>query len=330
MKYVFVLLAISFPSVANSQVSLAGLLPPHIEAIATGISDTGIVAGWLVDLEGQQKGWSLNLLNNQVFLLETPRPGQQSVAWGVSGMVGSDLLLVGSIGQGPTRPALWGAEGELKFSLPQKGFFTDVRNGLMGQTYAALTVGDGSLYRLEVRDGRFFPLDGDDRLKPVQTSRISSGGDISGQLLDRHSGNLVAGFWRKDRATTAFVPLNALYPGGRGEALAVNRRRTVVGWSEDANGDWVATVWTRKSNWTPFRIGLPRPGADSQANDIDNAGTVVGAVGIEAFIWRLGELDLSSLPSPPNAEYAEARAISSFGRIVGFASINRRLTPIIW
>lgn len=332
------LVALSW-EVARAQVGLAGFLPPHLEAVATDISDDNTIVGWLIDLNGRRKGWSLNFDMGEVSGLETEGLNQQTAALGGSSNErGRGPHIAGTLAG---RPALWEPPfhgvSSLALTLPQKGFFSDAISG-GGQAYAALTTfaAGSKLWRIEgvglhLAVVRFFPLDGDERFRPVRTARISPKGDIAGQLLDRHSGKLVAGFWRRDQETTSFRPLPALHPGGWSEALAIDRQRTVVGWSEDANGDWVATMWSRRGQWQPERIGLQNLGVDSQANDIDNnIGIVVGVVGLQAFRWLIGEPDLFPLPSPPNAEYAEAMAVNYFGKVVGYASINNRLTPIIW
>jgi hypothetical protein len=82
-----------------------------------------------------------------------------------------------------------------------------------------------------------------------------------------------------------------------------------------------AAVWDR-ANGVRDIDPLPRELGFSEANDINNSGTAVGATSGEAFIWtaRTGMLRLSDLidRADPNAQFMtlrDAKAINNFGWI---------------
>ena len=114
--------------------------------------------------------------------------------------------------------------------------------------------------------------------------------------------------------------------------LAINDRGQVVGWSVTDGGERVPVLWEPRTGIRSLGTlpGEPQPGLQTQAEDINNAGQVVGAVHVNpffahapsAFIWDAanGMRDLGSLGvcgSEPGARSAFAAAINDSGQVVG-------------
>ena len=146
---------------------------------------------------------------------------------------------------------------------------------------------------------------------------INDAGDVVG-AADGGAG-LRAVVWR---GSGTAVPLGALAGRATSEALAVNARGDVVGYSADASGVRRATLWT--AGGAMVDLGALPGGAFSQALGISNAGDIVGtstsSLGSRACIWTAGGSiqDLNALVPPSSTVLTHATGINQAGVIVAF------------
>ena len=119
-------------------------------------------------------------------------------------------------------------------------------------------------------------------------------------------------------------------------ALGINDSGLVVGWSMTGlpypNDRRHAVTW---QNGLIHDLGTLLPGTSSEANDVNNAGWVVGTsdyIGdTHAMLWRNGQaLDLNTLIAPGSGIVLRtAMGVSDAGHIVGTALLNNT-TPITY
>ncbi len=104
-----------------------------------------------------------------------------------------------------------------------------------------------------------------------------------------------------------------------GEALAINNRGHVVGWTSAPEFAQVAFLWDAHSG---MRLLGTLGGARSQALAVNSLGEVVGTADLpdgshHAFLWSRGQMrDLGALGS----NYSTALAINDLGVVVGYNS----------
>lgn len=103
--------------------------------------------------------------------------------------------------------------------------------------------------------------------------------------------------------------------GGDTSAGRINDHGAIVGYSENAQEERQAFVWTRELGMRPLFPTRTR----SAAMDINNAGDIVGSYGNRPFVIRQGVVTF--LPTI-YGEYSEARAINDAGVIVGLDKPN--------
>ena len=105
-----------------------------------------------------------------------------------------------------------------------------------------------------------------------------------------------------------------------GEALAINSRGDAVGYTAGPSALPRATLWS--STGAVHDLGSFALRGFSRALDINDAGTIVGAAGVDhgsrAFIWtRTGGMqDLNTLVAPGNFVLTQAVGINNVGDIV--------------
>ena len=118
------------------------------------------------------------------------------------------------------------------------------------------------------------------------------------------------------------LSIGALPGRARSEALAVNARGTIVGYSADASGARRATLWP--AGGAPVDMGALAGGSTSQALGLNDAGFVVGtsssSAGDRACLWTPGggPQDLNALVAPFDAVLTHATGINQAGVIVAF------------
>jgi probable HAF family extracellular repeat protein len=152
-------------------------------------------------------------------------------------------------------------------------------------------------------------------------------------------------FWRAnpDGTTQAFTwqnnklrQLGALKGDGSSISHAINSHGDVVGWSVSGKNlvDSTNTVHAFVYSRGRFKQIGTLGGRDSQANGINDDGTVVGCASLaparkHAFIYKQGKLtDLGILP---NGTYSDASAINNSGVIVGTCDMNRMdIHAVMW
>ena len=106
------------------------------------------------------------------------------------------------------------------------------------------------------------------------------------------------------------------------EAIAVNARGDIVGYSADTAGARRATLWA--SSGAAVDLGALAGGDLSQALGINNAGLIVGtstsSAGDRACLWTPGggPQDLNALIAPSSFVLTHATGINQAGVIVAF------------
>jgi probable HAF family extracellular repeat protein len=118
--------------------------------------------------------------------------------------------------------------------------------------------------------------------------------------------------------------------GSTSRALAINEKGHVVGGSTPRadNFDEVAFVWPGKGKL--IRLGALPGDRASQANDINDDGTIVGQSGAtpRAVIWR--DRKIEALPAPAS-ELSIANAVNNHCQVVGVAVIeNVGARAVLW
>ena len=118
------------------------------------------------------------------------------------------------------------------------------------------------------------------------------------------------------------LQLGALPGRATSEAIAVNARGDIVGYSSDATGARRATLWS--TGGAIVDLGALPGGEFSQALGINNAGHIVGtsmsSLGSRACLWtpRDGLQDLNALVAPSSSVLTHATGINRAGVIVAF------------
>ena len=149
---------------------------------------------------------------------------------------------------------------------------------------------------------------------------INNLGQVSGAYLDGSSVSHALR-WEADGTFQILPDL----PGGSGFALALNNNGDVVGRSADANSDNHAVRWQQLSGQS-FEIKDlgTLGGPTSQANDINDAGQIVGTADLptafaHAFLWENDVMtDLGTL----GGDFSRAFSINESGVIVGPSQVS--------
>jgi probable HAF family extracellular repeat protein len=152
-------------------------------------------------------------------------------------------------------------------------------------------------------------------------SAINRSGQVAGWAAFRGGGGDYDAFlWSKGK----MVDLGRLAPNdpdADSMALAVNDSGQVVGWSDTSFGDLAAHGFLWSAGKLTDLGTLGGQELDSTANDIDNAGRIVGAATISgdvlehAVMWSQGKMtDLGTLGT---YRESSANAINEAGQIVG-------------
>lgn len=148
---------------------------------------------------------------------------------------------------------------------------------------------------------------------------VNNRGAVAGHWGDR------AYLWK--RGAFRFLPSLG---GDASRAFGLNNRNIVVGQSQNAAGDFHATLWEGKEQ--PLDLGTPG-GTTSTATDINRAGTVVGfgdngAGETRGFVWLNGSLHV--LNPRPGDQTSAAFAINRRGTIVGASCTGAICVPVRW
>jgi probable HAF family extracellular repeat protein len=146
---------------------------------------------------------------------------------------------------------------------------------------------------------------------------INDRGDVVGAA--NGGAGLLAVVWRGGGSA---LQLGTLPGRATSEAVAVNARGDIVGYSSDASGARRATLWT--AGGAVVDLGALAGGEFSQALGINNAGHIVGSstssLGSRACLWTPGEglRDLNTLVAPSSSVLTHATGINRAGAIVAF------------
>ncbi|MCH7677613.1 hypothetical protein IH879_22070, partial [candidate division KSB1 bacterium] len=148
---------------------------------------------------------------------------------------------------------------------------------------------------------------------------INNFGQVSGAYLDGSSVSHALR-WESDGTFQILPDL----PGGSGFAIALNNNGDVVGCSADANSDNHAVRWQQLSGQS-FEIKDlgTLGGPTSQANDINDAGQIVGTADLPAFAHAfLWENDLMTDLGTLGGDFSRAFSINESGVIVGPSQVS--------
>ena len=113
------------------------------------------------------------------------------------------------------------------------------------------------------------------------------------------------------------------FGGSGGEAVAVNDRNQIAGWSNDRNG------WSWPFLWENGRMRKLDPALDGYARDMNENGWVVGQSNLLPFLWTpTGGVEW--LPLRAGDTDGAAWAVNDIGQIVGTVNGTSGWTGVMW
>ena len=189
------------------------------------------------------------------------------------------------------------------------GFWGDIVNGPFPQAFIW-------------RDGETIDIHPDFGTVKSRALDINADGLVTGWMGDSQLNEARAFVWDNGKVTQ----LPPLPDGITSEGWSLNCRLDVVGRGRFFDPRLDATVWRAFAfvNGEPFHIDALPGTSHSNALDINNAQTVVGASNSRAFIWQDGLLtDLNDLIKPSfNGDVYLASGINQAGQIAGSATTD--------
>lgn len=198
-----------------------------------------------------------------------------------------------------------GDTASIAFGINHPGQAAGVSSGSGGER-AVLWAADGSVTLLPGVAGR-----------ASRARALNDRGDVAGAADD--GSGLRAVVWRGGGSAQ---PLGALAGRATSEAVAMNVRGDIVGYSADAAGARRATLWM--ADGALVDLGALPGGEFSQALGINHAGHIVGtstsSAGSRACLWTPGggPQDLNALVAPSSTVLTHATGINASGVIVAF------------
>ena len=134
------------------------------------------------------------------------------------------------------------------------------------------------------------------------------------------------------RVLGAMQDLGTLSGGSYSQALAINNREQVVGFSNAADGNWRGFLWTKSSGMhsLPYLPG----GGNASANGISSRGQIAGGSSFggcgfcaHAVLWNpddLGkeEVSVQDLGTLPTAGWSTAFAANDRGQVAGWSGFH--------
>ncbi len=148
-----------------------------------------------------------------------------------------------------------------------------------------------------------------------QGRAINQGGDVVGDLPQDNAAHEThnRSFLWKAGATS--VSVLVLPPGTTdSEVFAVNATDEIVGSAYEPGVGYQGVVWQGTSG-TYALLGYSSP------LGINDAGTVVGAVGAQAVMWPAGQTTPRPIPGLSTTMQSGANAINNDGIVVGFGTV---------
>lgn len=155
-------------------------------------------------------------------------------------------------------------------------------------------------------------------------SDINNSGQVAGNSSDQYGGQAYR--WSKSDGATK---LDDLANESHTYARSINDLDQVVGGSYTLNGGLHAFLWNQSGATTDLGTLKGKKYTDSGANDINNAGQVVGYSEIandiyRAFLYQGGTMQNLNSLLPANSSWTleSANAINDFGQIVGTGALD--------
>jgi probable HAF family extracellular repeat protein len=312
----------------------------HSESRAMGINNLGQIVGFTVDANGNSQAatWQSSGSGNHLSVLSQTNPISEAYRINNAGQIVGKARTDGNAthaaywaGGGVTDIGVIGGVTSFANDINEAGVVAGSSDATRGSVAFTWTPGGGF-----VNYGNFNTTDAQQR---AGFNGINDTGALVGTAYRLFSP------FKAIKATAGVLSVTEISPPGQfstGMALAVNDAGTIVGYQNPGSGGAHAAIFDGNGGFQDLgALGL----TDSQANDINQAGVIVGdAFGddgqgnflAKSFVYQNNVMtDLLTLIAPGSGwtELFAASGVNDLGQIVGTGVLNGEirgyvLTPI--